>query len=99
MAELESNNFDDPALKALMKRVGDKHRASDELRAKAERIKRNQPRMNVALDQRRRKNRREPDYRAHRQIDTAGKNHQRHAYGGDPEEGIIRKNIYQYAAG
>lgn len=38
MTESELNNFDDPALKAMLKRAGANHRASDELRARAERI-------------------------------------------------------------
>ncbi len=33
------------------------------------------------------------DHRPHRQIDPAGEDHEGHAHGDDPEEGIIRQDI------
>ncbi|HQY87648.1 MAG TPA: hypothetical protein PK402_03255 [Tepidisphaeraceae bacterium] len=38
MSEPTTDNFDDPALKGLLKRASENHRASDELRLRAERI-------------------------------------------------------------
>ncbi len=33
------------------------------------------------------------DHRPHRQIDPAGEDHEGHAHGDDPEEGVIRQDI------